>query len=305
MKTLLGVLVFATALTIPLTAAAQSDHAVGHASANAKFLRCGTPEPSELDALLREENFLNQLAKGGNGRGKPPGGGGGGGVGTNPGTTINVYFHVITNSSGDGSLTTGQINNQINVLNAAYASAGFSFVLAGVDTRANNSWYTSTGGSSEAQMKAALRAGTSEDLNIYTNNMGGGLLGWATFPSSYASNPLDDGVVILYSSLPGGSAAPYNEGDTGTHEVGHWLGLYHTFQGGCAGSGDFIADTPAERSPAYGCPVGRDSCTSRKTPGLDPIENFMDYTDDACMDTFTLDQGTRMWEQWVAYRQIN
>lgn len=305
MKTFLGVLACATALTFPLTAAAQSDNAAGHANANAKFLRCGTPEPSELDALLREENFLNQLAKGGNGKGKPPGGGGGGGVGTNPGTTINVYFHVITNSSGDGSPTSGQINNQINVLNAAYASAGFSFVLAEVDTHANNSWYTSTGGSSEAQMKAALRQGTSEDLNIYTNNMGSGLLGWATFPSSYASNPLDDGVVILYSSLPGGSAAPYNEGDTGTHEVGHWLGLYHTFQGGCAGSGDFIDDTPAERSPAYGCPTGRDSCTSRKTPGLDPIENFMDYTDDACMDTFTADQGTRMWEQWVAYRRIN
>jgi len=303
MKTFLGVIAFTAILTVPLTAAAQSDNAAGHANANAKFLRCGTPEPSELDALLREESFLNQLARGGNGKGKPPGGGGGGG--TNPGTVIDVYFHVITDSRGAGAPTSGQINSQINVLNDAYASAGFSFNLVAVDVAANDSWYTSTGGSSEAAMKAALRQGTSEDLNIYTNNMGAGLLGWATFPSSYASSPSLDGVVLLNSSLPGGGATPYDEGDTGTHEVGHWLGLYHTFQGGCAGSGDFIDDTPAERSPAYGCPVGRDSCTSPKTPGPDPIYNFMDYTDDACMDTFTANQHSRMWAQWVAYRQIN
>jgi hypothetical protein len=303
MQTIFKTIVFKTivlsaALTIPLTAAAQSDTAAGHANGNAKFLRCGTPEPSELDALLREEHFLNLKSAAGNGKGKPPGGGGG-----SISSPIDVYFHVITNTNGEGDPGTDAINAQMTVLNAAFASANVTFKLVSVDRTANNSWYTTTGGTSEAQMKSILRLGSADDLNIYTNNMGNNLLGWATFPSSYASSPSYDGVVILNSSLPGGNAAPYNLGDTATHEVGHWLGLYHTFQGGCNGNGDYVSDTPAERSSAFGCPAGRDSCTGTRYPGLDPIYNFMDYTDDACMFEFTASQATRMWDQWVAYRQ--
>lgn len=219
------------------------------------------------------------------------------------GGVIPVYWHSITNSSGQGAPSTQQINNQISVLNAAYASVGWSFNLVGTDTTANSTWYTCTGGTCETQMKNALRKGSADDLNIYSNNMGGGLLGWATFPSSYNSSPKLDGVVILTASLPGGSASPYNLGDTATHEVGHWMGLYHTFQGGCARKatgGDGVADTPAEKSPAYGCPVGRDTCTN--LAGKDPITNFMDYTDDACMDSFTAGQDTRMDSMFTTYR---
>jgi Pregnancy-associated plasma protein-A len=223
-----------------------------------------------------------------------------------PSHVIPVHFHIIHRSNGSGGVvSTQQINSQIAILNAAYAPSSFSFTLASVDNANNDSWYVTTGGSSERQMKTALRRGGSNALNVYTNEMGGGLLGFATFPSSYASNPSLDGVVVLFSSLPGGTAVPYNLGDTATHEVGHWMGLFHTFQGGCARQatgGDGVSDTPAERSPAFGCPTGRDSCTGSRFPGLDPILNFMDYTDDACMDRFSAGQNSRMNSSWNSFR---
>jgi hypothetical protein len=258
-------------------------------------LKCGTADHDELTARAVEEytqRVLRQL----------------GPVAKTAGqwATVNVYFHVINkgSSAADGNLSDQQVQAQMAVLNAAFQGAKFSLELAAVTRTTNSTWYNlAQGSTAERQMKTALRRGTAKDLNIYSANLQNNLLGWATFPSSYSSNPTNDGVVVHYASLPGGPLVPYNEGDTGTHEVGHWLGLYHTFQNGCSRTGDYVDDTPAERSPAYGCPVGRDSCAGKNYPGLDPIENFMDYSDDACMTTFTGGQGTRMSAQWTTYRE--
>lgn len=259
---------------------------------------CGTLEHTELEreAIQRElEERLEIL-------------GGEGALAAAAPVTIPVYFHVIkkadTTSYSDGHITSSDVNAQINHLNNTFGGTQFQFSLVSTDYTVNSTWFAMTPGStSEKQAKAALRKGGANALNIYTANPSGGYLGWATFPWNYSSSPSQDGVVLLYTSLPGGTAAPYNEGDTGTHEVGHWLGLYHTFQGGCTKSNDYVSDTPAEKSAAYGCPIGRDSCTKGAyAAGLDPIENFMDYTDDACMWQFSPGQGSRMSSAWASYR---
>jgi hypothetical protein len=255
-------------------------------------LRCGV-KISDSEAAAKEKKFAEDKKGNANGHN----------LTAAVAKTINVYFHVINKGTGisNGDISNTMIAAQIKVLNDAYAAAGFTFNLVATTRTTNATWYTmGYGTTAERDAKAALRQGSADDLNIYSADLGGGLLGWATFPSSYSSRPSEDGVVLLYSSVPGGSAVPYNEGDTGTHEVGHWLGLYHTFQGGCnPKNADYVADTPPEKSAAYGCPAGRDTC---RQEGLDPITNFMDYTDDPCMNTFSAGQNTRMNEQYLTYR---
>jgi hypothetical protein len=222
--------------------------------------------------------------------------------------TVPVHVHVISagSSASQGNVPDSRIAAQIAVLNDSFsggtggADTAFSFSLAGVTRTVNPTWYTMQPGSSaEREAKAALRVGGAETLNLYTANPGGDLLGWATFPNQYGSSPSSDGVVVLHTTLPGGGEPSYDEGDTGTHEVGHWLGLFHTFQGGCGKKSDGVEDTELEKSPAFGCPVGRNTC---KQGGPDPIENFMDYTDDNCMFEFTAGQSARMSSMYEAYR---
>ena len=103
--------------------------------------------------------------------------------------------------------------------------------------------------------------------------------------------------------MPGASdtyAGRFDEGDTLTHEAGHWLNLEHTFFGQCNKSGDFVDDTPPQKKPSSGCPEGNDTCP--RQPGLDPIHNYMDYSDDDCITQFTPGQSQRMRDAWLFYR---
>ena len=224
--------------------------------------------------------------------------------------TIPVYIHVIRTGTAveQGNVPNAWIHNQIDVLNRSYAGfyggadTGFRFELAGYDRTTNARWFNMTpGGEDEYKAKRALRQGGADALNIYTVD-GGKYLGWAYFPSGYASRPHVDGVIIAFGSMPGSTIpgfGAYNLGFTATHESGHWLGLYHTFQGGCNAKGDYVSDTPAEKGPAFGCQVGRDTCLEA---GFDPIHNYMDYSDDPCYFEFTAGQAERMQQQYLFFR---
>lgn len=223
---------------------------------------------------------------------------------------IPVWFHVISMGAGfaNGDVPDSMIRAQMNVLNDSFngrtggANTTFGFDLAGVTRTENATWFTSFAAdfNVEFEAKTALRRGGPGTLNIYLVDADP-WLGWAYFPSILNSQYANlDGVVVDFRSLPGGPFAIYSEGDTATHEVGHWLALYHTFQGGCSTKGDYIDDTPSEQSPAFYCPVDRDTCNGK--PGLDPIRNFMDYTQDSCMFEFSAGQADRMKAAWAAFR---
>lgn len=250
-----------------------------------------------------------------NAKGKPstPGGGSGGGttgeedvdvlpIEDGLGTiNIPVYFHIVMPNAND--VSNSQIQSQLNVLNSDFNSTNtnllpsgatnfvndatvtnINFTLAGT-YRYNNS--TASWGTNNA-VKAAYPPITPQThLNIWVCNIGGGILGYAQFPGG---NDATDGVVLLYSSLPGGSAAPYNLGRTATHEVGHYLNLRHIWGDGRCNQDDFVTDTPSSDGANYGCP----SFPTINCKSTDMTMNYMDYTNDSCMYMFTDGQRNRM-----------
>ena len=277
--------------------------------------KCGTVDKTAAErAQISAEIDADRARKHKPDAGAPADAGASADAGTGTATGIievPVWFHVINKGSGiaNGDVPDSQITDQVAVLNKSYKDSNmpFHFTLAGTDRTKNTTWYTvAPNTAAQTAMKKALRKGGPETLNIYLANLGGGLLGYSTFPSDYASNPKDDGCVILFSSLPGGSAAPFNLGGTVTHEVGHWVGLFHTFQDGCTNPNDEVDDTPAQAEPTSGCPTTKpDTCKGSQWPGADLISNYMDYSDDVCYTEFTPGQVTRATGAVSTYREGN
>ena len=198
------------------------------------------------------------------------------------------------------TLNNGMAGNQ----NQLSAAARYRFTLKKTNYTKRDGWYHAYfNGPRDKRMKRALHVGNARTLNIYIN--GGGpsgdqpALGWSRFPWQYAGAPRLDGVSVNVAALAGGRAVGYNLGDTVIHETGHWLGLFHTFQGGCSREGDLVSDTAAEAEPSFYCETTRDTCTA---PGLDPVRNFMDYSEDACMNMLTKGQVQRMDTAFMKWR---
>jgi hypothetical protein len=252
-----------------------------------KLYRCGTPLPTPAEQIQarRATNALRAAR-----------------VVFRGTTTIPIRFHII-HEGQLGYLPDRQLKAQVALLNSAYAPANVQFTIADVNLHENGDWFRHEPGSAEeAEMKTTLGKDPTRSLNIYTAEPGGGLLGYATFPWWLDESPEMDGVVIHHASFPHSRENwPYNLGMTAVHEVGHWCGLWHTFQGGCQAPGDDVDDTPYEARPATGCPLNQPSACDGETR-FDPVENYMDYSDDSCMKEFTAMQYERIKDMVGLYR---
>ncbi|BFU47199.1 zinc metalloprotease [Krasilnikovia sp. MM14-A1004] len=230
----------------------------------------------------------------------------------NGSVTVPVVFHMISDhaySPAEKARWQTMIAAQMTVLNNSYSGktakdasdTPFRFRLTDTTWTVNSAWYNIKPGKAEKAMKTALHTGNARTLNVYAASIADGVLGWSYFPKKVTTKGRDfmDGVVMIGETMPGGTAGDYAQGDTLTHETGHWLALEHTFENGCKKKGDHVDDTPAEAVAQFACPEGADTCSA---PGLDPIHNFMDYTQDSCMNMFTPGQAKRMSDAWVAFR---
>jgi hypothetical protein len=229
------------------------------------------------------------------------------GRGANFRVTVPTWVHVVSDGA-IGNVSDRAIRDQIQVLNMTFGGfeggvrTGFSFDLVGVTRTDNAEWHYAGIGGDERAMKRVLHRGGNDTLNIYLTTAGP-YLGWAYLPDvTKKGNAFLDGIVVDWESMLGTSdryAGRFDQGETATHEAGHWLDLEHTFFHGCNGRGDFVADTPYEGTPTSGCPEGKDTCAD---PGLDPIHNYMDYSYDTCYTEFTAGQAARMQDAWLFWR---
>jgi hypothetical protein len=221
--------------------------------------------------------------------------------------TISVVFHVVHRSDGRGNLSDATVAAQLAELNEDFAGrespdaadTGFSFQQQAIRRWSNDQWFDQANDPEvSAAMRTATREGGAATLNIWTTNPP--YNGQSTFPWDYEQSPRTDGVILNWGVTPGGHVEGRGEGKTASHETGHWLGLFHTFENGCSEENDLVADTPAHVWPGYECPVGDDTC---ELPGEDPIHNYMSYADDSCYNQFTPGQAARAHENWAAYRE--
>lgn len=230
---------------------------------------------------------------------------------------VKVHVHVISGKTVRGPRK-ARVARQLDLLNAAYDGAqsvdntvtGFSFRQVSFERVRKPGWHRARmEGRADHRMRRALHRGGVAALNVYilaprpARGQGHGtLLGWSSLPFQARQAVSQDGISLHYDALPGGRFTGYNEGDTLVHEAGHWLGLLHTFEGGCSLENDLVADTPAQADPSYGCPEGADTCAIDGPGRPDPIHNFMDYSIDPCMDQFTPGQVDLMQRSWTEYR---
>lgn len=205
---------------------------------------------------------------------------------------IPVFFHII-HVKGQRKITQQQLTEQIRVLNADLNPHRISCSAAGgqiIEVKAIPGLRMIY----ERVVKPKLAKDRTKYLNFYVGPLKGGLLGYAAFPWDAKFEDRLDGVVMSDDAMPGGRHKGFNTGRVAVHELGHWLGLYHTFQDGCSGSGDDVASTPAHPKPNRGCKPK--SQWPKACNGQDPVpyDNIMNYTTDQCRTTLTDEQVQRI-----------